>query len=108
MVQMARNLTDADEPFLRAHAIPHHGSGYQIFRRNPCVPRSRADRVDTTAATLVRSVKAECTGRMVFFGRSSLERALMHYVAHYHEERNHQRLQNRLLKCSDGRINPGG
>ena len=63
--------------------------------------RSRADRVGTTAATLVRSVKAECTGRMVFFGRSLLEVALMHYVALYHEERNHQRLQNRLQKCSE-------
>jgi putative transposase len=45
---------------------------------------------------------------MVFFSRSSLERALTHYMAHYHEERNHQGLQNRLLKCSDGRVNPGG
>ena len=45
---------------------------------------------------------------MVFFSRSSLERALTHYVAHYHEERNHQGLQNRLLMCSDGPINLGG
>jgi hypothetical protein len=40
---------------------------------------------------------------MVFFGTASLERAL----THYHEERNHQGLQNHLLKCSDGHINPG-
>jgi hypothetical protein len=39
---------------------------------------------------------------MVFFSRSSLERAPTQYVAHYHEERNHQELQNRLLKSSDG------
>ena len=57
------------------------------------------------AERFVRSVKTECTGRMVFFSRSSLERALMHYVAHYHEERNHQGLQNHLLKCSDSPIN---
>lgn len=31
----------------------------------------------------------------------------MHYVAHYHEEPNHQGLQNRLLKCSDAPINLG-
>jgi hypothetical protein len=49
-------------------------------------------------------VKSECTGRMNFFSRSSLERALTHYVAHYHEERNHQGLENRLLKCSDDPI----
>jgi hypothetical protein len=45
---------------------------------------------------------------MVFFGRSSLERALAQYVAHYHEERNRQGLQNRLLKRSDGIINRVG
>ena len=45
---------------------------------------------------------------MVFFSRSALERALSHYVAPYHEERNHQGLQNRLLKCSDDPINLGG
>lgn len=49
----------------------------------------------------MRSVKEESTGRMIFFGRPSLERALAHYMAHYHEERHHQGLQNRLLKCSD-------
>ncbi len=56
----------------------------------------------------MRSAKEECTARMIFFGRSSLERALTLYVAHYHEERNHQGLQNRLLKCSDGPVNLGG
>lgn len=44
---------------------------------------------------------------MVFFGRPLLERALTRYVAHYHEERNHQGLRNRLLKCSVGPINLG-
>lgn len=34
---------------------------------------------------------------MIFFGRSSLERALTQYVSHYHGERNHQGLRNRLL-----------
>jgi len=37
-----------------------------------------------------------------------LERALTHYVAHYHEERNHRGLQNRLLKCPDRAINLDG
>jgi putative transposase len=37
-----------------------------------------------------RSIKEECVDRMIFFGRSSLERALVQYIAHYHNERNHQ------------------
>jgi hypothetical protein len=44
---------------------------------------------------------------MIFLGRSSLERALTQYVAHYHEERNHQGLQNRLLKCSESTVKIG-
>lgn len=68
----------------------------------------RSPHLNAYAERFVRSVKAECTGRMIFFSRSSLERALAHYVAHYHEERNHQGLQNRLLKCSEGPTNLGG
>jgi putative transposase len=49
----------------------------------------------------MRSAKAECAARMIFFGRSSLEHALTHYVVHYHEERHHQGLKNHLLRCSD-------
>ena len=37
---------------------------------------------------------------MIFVGRSSLENALSHYVAHYHSERNHQGLSNQLLTGS--------
>lgn len=46
---------------------------------------------------------------MIFFGRSSLERALTQYVSHYHGERNHQGLSNRLLLgCADVAERPGG
>lgn len=61
----------------------------------------RSPNLNAYAERFVRSVKSECTGRMVFFSRSSLERALTHYVAHYHEERNHQGLQNRLIERPD-------
>lgn len=40
---------------------------------------------------------------MIFFGRSSLEHALTEYTAHYHCERNHQGLSNRLIHRSGGR-----
>lgn len=35
--------------------------------------------------------------RMIFVGRASLRYAITQYLAHYHGERNHQRLENRLL-----------
>ena len=35
--------------------------------------------------------------RLILFGEGSLRRALRHYQAHYHEERNHQGKGNVLL-----------
>ena len=45
----------------------------------------------------VRSVKQECLSKLILFGERPLRRVLQQYVAHYHEERNHQGKQNRLL-----------
>ena len=91
MMQIARNLTDADEPFLRRtrFLIMDRDTKYSAAFR-AALTRERIEPI-----------------RLVFFSRSSLERALTHYVAHYHEERNHQGLQNRLLKRSDGPIDLG-
>ena len=45
----------------------------------------------------MRSVKEECLSRLILFGESSLRRALQQYIVHYHEERNHQGKDNRIL-----------
>lgn len=37
---------------------------------------------------------------MIFFGEASLRRALREYMVHYHIERNHQGLDNRLIRPS--------
>jgi putative transposase len=34
---------------------------------------------------------------MIFFGEDMLRNAIREFVAHYHFERNHQGLENRLL-----------
>jgi F-type H+-transporting ATPase subunit epsilon len=36
--------------------------------------------------------------RIIFIGQTSLRRAIAEYVAHFHEERNHQGLENRLIR----------
>jgi transposase InsO family protein len=115
MMQMARNLTDAEEPFLRRtrFMIMDRDAKYSAAFRaaltreriEPIRLPPRSPNLNAYAERFVRSVKTECTGRMIFFSSSSLERALTHYVAHYH---NHQGLQNRLLKCSDAPINLHG
>jgi len=34
---------------------------------------------------------------MIFFGEDSLRQAIHEFVIHYHRERNHQGLENRLI-----------
>ena len=36
---------------------------------------------------------------MIFIGEASLRRALAQFMAHYHTERNHQGLGNRLIRA---------
>ena len=49
-----------------------------------------------------RSLKSECLDRMIFFGRQSLERAVTNFVQHYHGERNHHGLGNKLIDSEKG------
>jgi len=44
------------------------------------------------------SVKGEWRQRMVLFGEESLRRAVRDFLAHYHAERNHPSLDNRLIE----------
>lgn len=47
------------------------------------------------------SIKSECLERMIFFGETSLRRAVSDYLDHYHEERNHQGLGNQIIGPGD-------
>ena len=45
----------------------------------------------------VRPIKEGCLDQMIFFGEESLLQAIHELVIHYHRERNHQGLENRLI-----------
>ena len=62
---------------------------------------TRAPNCNACAERFVRSIKDECLDRMILFGEASLRRALREYDLHYHTERNHQGVANRLLKPVD-------
>lgn len=47
----------------------------------------------------MRSIREECFRRLIFFGEQSLRTAVTEYIAHYHRERNHQGLANRLVEA---------
>ena len=107
MLQIARNVTDAQSGALHAkrYLIIDRDTKYsQQFRRlirdngttvirlSPMSPNLNA-----YAERFVRSIKDECLNRMIFIGQASLRRAVAEYMAHYHSERNHQGLENRLI-----------
>jgi hypothetical protein len=57
----------------------------------------RSPNLNSYAERWVRSVKEECLAKLILVGESSLRRALHQYLLHYHEERNHQGKENRIL-----------
>ena len=60
----------------------------------------RSPNLNAYAERFVRSIKSECLSRM-FFGERSLRKATREYAAHYHRERNHQGIDNRLIEPGD-------
>jgi hypothetical protein len=107
MVQVARNLTDKFGGFLMgtSHLILDRDTKYTAqFRRLISESKTavirlppRSPNLNAFAERFVRSIKEECLDRMILVGQASLRRAVTEFVVHYHGERNHQGLGNRLI-----------
>lgn len=106
MTQIARNVTDLNNGFLceKRHLILDRDTKYcdafrsilvcegiDVIRLPPRTPNLNAH-----AERFVRSIKAECLSQMIFFGKASLQHAIRQFMTHYHAERNHQGLENRI------------
>jgi transposase InsO family protein len=108
MTQIARNVTDTHDGFLRdkRYLIMDRDTKYSdafrgiITRAGTDVVRlpPRSPNLNAFAERFVRSIKEECLNRMIFVGQASLRHAITEYLTHYQSERNHQGLENRLLK----------
>ena len=57
----------------------------------------RSPNLNAHAERFVRSIKESYLERMILFGEASVRKATAEFVAHYHLERNHQGLGNRLI-----------
>jgi transposase InsO family protein len=57
----------------------------------------RAPNANAYAERFVRSIKEECLDRLIPLGERHFRRAVAEFVEHYHVERNHQGLENRLI-----------
>src|SRR5437667_6511223 len=107
MTQVARNLTDAVDGFFI-------GKRYLIHDRDPLYTRDflnmlaeagvqsvklppRSPNLKAYAERFVRTIKESCLEQMIFFGEDALRNAIREFVTHYHQERNHQGLDNRLI-----------
>jgi putative transposase len=112
MGQVARNLTDCDEGFLKE-------SRCLIHDRDPLFTRSfretlkssgvetvklpaRSPNLNAYAERFVRSIKSECLAQIIPLGEQHLRHAVKEYTEHYHAERNHQGLDNRLVEERQG------
>src|SRR5262249_11138907 len=107
MEQMARNVTMEDAGFLiqKRYLLHDRDSKYcSSFREvieaggvKPLALPPRSPNLNAYAERWVRSVKEECLTKLILLGEGSLRLALKHYETHYHQERNHQGKDNRLL-----------
>jgi len=111
MSQIARNLTDAVDGFFM-------GKRYLIHDRDPLYTKEflsiladvgvqsvklppRSPNLNAYAERFVRTIKEDCLDQMIFCGEDALRSAIHEFVAHYHGERNHQGLDNRLIMASE-------
>jgi transposase InsO family protein len=107
MKQVARNLTDAEDGFLngKRYILMDRDAKFSTAYRGiledagvaPVRLPPRSPNLNAHLERFMRSLKEECVDRLIFFGESSLRQAVRQFLEHYHTERNHQGLGNRLI-----------
>ena len=114
MSQIARNLADCEDGFLKE-------ARYLIHDRDPLFTRSfreilkssgvetvklpaRSPNLNAYAERFVRSIKSECLAQIIPLGERHLRHAVKEYTEHYHIERNHQGLDNQLIEERHGAV----
>ena len=74
-------------------------------RSTPSLVSARSRMKRRFAERWVRSLKEECLDEIILFGQESLQHALKEYLAHYHQERPRQGLEN-VIPFPDARAVP--
>jgi transposase InsO family protein len=118
MGQVARNLCDDGDGFLT-------GKRYLIHDRDPLFTAEflgtlatsgvksvklppRSPNLNPHAERFVGTIKESCLDRMILFGEGSLRKAIHEFLGHYHNERNHQGLGNRLITPGESHAGNSG
>ena len=107
MSQIARNISDTVDGLLTSKRYLIHDrdplftaeflniladSGVKSVKLPP-----RSPNLNAYAERFVRTIKESCLNRLILFGEDSLRKSIQEFTAHYHTERNHQGLGNRLI-----------
>jgi putative transposase len=107
MQQCARQLTDPFDGFLLGKRYLLHDRDTKFTRAfdtlltesgiEPLLLPPRSPNLNAFSERFVRSIKEEALQQMLLLGEGSLHVVLSQYLEHYHQERNHQGLGNRLI-----------
>jgi len=107
MSQIVRLVTAADDGVLIGHRVLICDRDRKWSRGVPqrlgdagirvVLTPERAPNANPYAERFVRSIKEECLDRVIPLGERHVRRAITEFVEHYHLERNHQGLDNRLI-----------
>src|SRR5262249_22923251 len=87
---IAANHTGAVLPF----PLFEHGSKHNLLSTERLNLNAYAER-------FVHTTKESCLEQVIFFGEDALRNTIREFLTHYHLERNHQGLENRLLTVSE-------
>ena len=108
VTQHMRNAPEAEDGCLRPIRVLIHDRDprFRPAVRDPLPPAdvtpirrpARAPNLNADTERFVRTIKASCLERMVLIGEGSRRRAVREFVAHDYHERNHQGLDNRLIR----------
>jgi putative transposase len=118
MTQCARQLTDHFDGFLLSKCYLMHDRdekflhGFDRMLRasgvEPVVLPPRSPNLNAHCERFVRSIKEEVLNQLMVIGEASLCYVIQSYLAHYHQERNHQGLGNHLITPEPGVGHPSG
>jgi transposase InsO family protein len=107
MKQVARNLTDCENGFLKNTKYLVHdrdplytktfdafveSSGTEIIKTSVCAPDMNA-----YAERIIQTLKHECLNKMIFTTQEQLEYAVSEFMTYYHRERPHQGLGGAII-----------
>ena len=90
-------IMDRDTKFCESHRSVLEQSGVE-----PVILPPRSPNLNSHLERFFGSLKSECLDRLILFGDRSLRNGCREYLSHYHGERNHQGLGNRLIEPRGG------